>query len=215
SQADLMGTQILYDSGYTPQAMADFFDKLAKEHKGSKAEQWFSNHPIPENRVAKVKDEIKRIGPPLTNPQSDTTEFQRVRRLLLAMPARKAKPGANGSAAKPGATTPTPATPSAQMTELRIESIQLQHPNNCKPLVNGTNITLAPAGGVSEKGDLAYGMIIDVFMPQNARNLDQATDQFLSGLQKGNPAMKVVRSRIKTRVDSWPAQLTELSNDSP
>ena len=82
-------------------------------------------------------------------------------------------------------------------------------------MVDGSSITLAPPGGINEKGDLAYGMIIDVFTPQNARNLDQATDQFLATLQKGNPAMKVVRSRIQTRVDSWPAQRTELSNDSP
>jgi hypothetical protein len=58
-------------------------------------------------------------------------------------------------------------------------------------------------------------MIIDVFAPQNTRTLDQATDQFLAGLQRSNPAMKVVRSRVQTRVDSWPAQRTELSNDSP
>lgn len=215
SEADLMGTQILYDSGYAPQAMAEFFEKLAKEHKGSKAEQWFSNHPIPENRVAKVNEEIRRIGPPLTNPRYDSAEFQRIKKLLLAMPAPKAKPAASGTAAQPAANTPAPAPPSAQMTDLRIGSIQLQHPSNWKPVVNGANITLAPAGGLSEKDDLAYGMIIDVFMPQNARNLDQATDQFLSNLQKGNPAMKVVRSRIQTRVDSWPAQLTEFSNDSP
>jgi len=215
SEADLMGTQILYDSGYAPQAMAEFFDKLAREHKGSKAEQWFSNHPIPENRVAKVNDEIKRIGPPLTNPKYDSPEFQRIKKLLLAMPAPKPKTAANGTAATPAANTPAPAAPSAQLTDLRIGSIQLQHPSNWKPAVNGTNITLAPAGGASEKGDLAYGMILDVFMPQNARTLDQATDQFLSNLQKGNPAMKVVRSRIQTRVDGWPAQLTEISNDSP
>ena len=48
-----------------PKAMAEFFDKLAKEHKSSKADEWFSNHPIPENRVAKVNEEINRIGPPL------------------------------------------------------------------------------------------------------------------------------------------------------
>jgi Zn-dependent protease with chaperone function len=215
TQADLMGTQILYDTGYTPQAMAQFFEKLAREHKGSKTEQWFSNHPIPENRVTKVNEEIKRIGPPLASPRSDSTEFQRIKKLLLAMPAPKARTAANSTTAKPAANTPAPAAPSSQVTDLRIGGIQLQHPINWKPSVNGTNITLAPAGGINEKGDLSYGMIIDVFAPQNARNLDQATDQFLAGLQKGNPAMKVVRSRVQTRVDSWPAQLTEFSNDSP
>src|SRR5262245_23040228 len=35
TEADLMGTQILYDSRYDPRAMADFFEKLAKDHKGT------------------------------------------------------------------------------------------------------------------------------------------------------------------------------------
>jgi beta-barrel assembly-enhancing protease len=212
TDSDLMGTQILYDSGYDPRAMAEFFDKLAKEHKGSKAEEFFSNHPIPENRVARVNDEIRKIGPPLTNPRSDTADFQRIKKLLLAMPAPKGK--TPGTTAAPAPTSAPPA-PSAQVTDLRIGAIQLQHPSNWKPAVNGTNITLAPAGGVIGQGDLAYGMIVDVFAPQSARNLEQATDQFLSMLQRGNPAMKVVRSRVQTRVDSWPAQLTEFSNDSP
>jgi beta-barrel assembly-enhancing protease len=216
TDSDLMGTQILYDSGYDPKAMAEFFDKLAKEHKGSKAEEFFSNHPIPENRVARVNEEIRKIGPPLSNPRSDSADFQRVKKLLLAMPAPKPRTAANGTTA-PSSPAPAsaPPAPSAQVTDLRVASIQLQHPSNWKPAVNGTHIMLAPAGGTVAQGDLAYGMIADVFAPQNARNLEQATDQFLSTLQRGNPAMKVLRSRVQTRVDSWPAQLTEISNDSP
>ena len=91
SQADLMGTQILYDLGYAPRSMAEFFDKLAKEHRGSSMEQFFSNHPIPENRVAKVNAEIKKLGPELTNPKVDTPEFQRTKKILLAMPEPKPK----------------------------------------------------------------------------------------------------------------------------
>jgi beta-barrel assembly-enhancing protease len=100
SQADLMGTQILYDLGYAPRSMAEFFDKLAKEHKGSSMEQWFSNHPIPENRVAKVNAEIMKLGPELTNPKVDTPEFQRVKKMLLAMPAPKPKAKAAASGQK-------------------------------------------------------------------------------------------------------------------
>jgi predicted Zn-dependent protease len=92
SDADLMGTQILYDSGYAPRAMAEFFDKLAQEHKGSTIEQWFSNHPVPENRVAKVNAEIKRLGPELTNPKLTSPEFERSKKQLLAIPEPKQKP---------------------------------------------------------------------------------------------------------------------------
>jgi predicted Zn-dependent protease len=86
TQSDLLGTQILYDSGYNPAAMAQFFEKLAKQHKGSKTEQFFSNHPIPENRVAKVNEEIRRLGPAIRNPKVDSAGFQRVKRTMLALP---------------------------------------------------------------------------------------------------------------------------------
>ena len=81
-----MGTQILFDGGYDPRAMAQFFEKLAKEHKGSKTEQFFSNHPIPENRVAKVNNEISKIGAVPPNPRTDSPDFQTIKRALLAMP---------------------------------------------------------------------------------------------------------------------------------
>src|SRR6185503_14087708 len=38
TEADLIGTQILYDNGYEPHAMSEFFEKLAKESKSSKLE---------------------------------------------------------------------------------------------------------------------------------------------------------------------------------
>ena len=65
------------------------------------------------------------------------------------------------------------------------------------------------------KGDLAYGLIIDVFKPQNAGNLDQATTQFLDNLLKGNPSAKIIRTRVAAQVGGKPAELTELSNTSP
>jgi Zn-dependent protease with chaperone function len=207
SQADLMGTQILFDCGYDPAAMAVFFDKLAQDHKGSKSEQFFSNHPIPENRVRKVNDEITRIGAVPPNPRTDTAAFQRVKKLLLAMPdPPKPVPA--------GAATPPPA-PSTHLTDFQTSGIQLRHPDNWKSAVDGTNVTLAPAGGIVGKGDLAYGLIIDVFKPQNAGNLDQVTTQFIDSLLKGNTSAKIVRSKVAAQVGGKPAQLTELSNASP
>jgi Zn-dependent protease with chaperone function len=211
SQADLMGTQILYDNGYDPLAMVEFFDKLAKEHKGTKTEQFFSNHPIPENRIAKVSDEIKRIGPAPLNPHKDSEAFQRVKKLLLAMP----DPPKPSPASTTGPAPAAPAAPSTGMSDFQATGLQLRHPDNWKASVQGTNITLAPAGGVNEKGDLAYGMLIDVFKPTNTRDIDQATAQFLDGLRMGNPSIKIVRSKVPTQVGAQPAQLNELSNTSP
>jgi hypothetical protein len=216
TQSDLMGTQILYDLNYPPRAMAEFFDKLAKEHKGSGIEQFFSNHPIPENRIARVNEEIRKIGPELPNPRPDTPEFQRAKSILLAMPAPrpKAAAGATNTGAR-STTAQPPAAPSNRMIALRGQNIQLQHPENWKPAQDGTNIAIAPAGGADDKGNLGYGMVIDVFKPQNVRSLDEATSQLLEMLRQGNPNMKIVRSRVQGRVDNRPAQLTEITNDSP
>ena len=39
SQADIMATQILYDSGYDPRAMAQFFEKIQAEDKGGRPQE--------------------------------------------------------------------------------------------------------------------------------------------------------------------------------
>src|SRR5262245_60677916 len=86
SESDLIGTQILYDLGYDPKAMAEFFEKLAKENKGTRTEEFFSNHPIPENRVLKVNTEIKKLGPLPPTPRTDSPDFQEVKKIMLGLP---------------------------------------------------------------------------------------------------------------------------------
>src|SRR5215470_3396368 len=108
SEADLVGTQVLYDMGYDPRAMATFFDKLAKEHKGTNTEQFFSNHPIPENRVIKVNAEIRKLGPLPPTPRTDSPDFQEVKRIMLSLP----EPVKRDTKDTPGNTKP-PASPSA------------------------------------------------------------------------------------------------------
>jgi hypothetical protein len=215
TESDLMGTQILYDLGYQPRAMAEFFEKLAKEHKGSKAEEFFSNHPIPENRVTKVNAEMKRLGPLPPTPRTDSPDFQEVKRMMLSLPEPvKRDPKAASSNTTKGPAAAPPAPPSTRVVELNLGATRLRHPQNWKASVQGTRATLAPEGGVIS-GNLAYGMIVDVFQPQGARDLEQATAQLLNELKRGNLGMQTVRSRVQTRVDGRPALLAELLNDSP
>jgi len=56
AQADHVGAIILYKAGYNPQAMADFFQKLASE--GSTGPQFLSDHPNPGNREVAIQKEI-------------------------------------------------------------------------------------------------------------------------------------------------------------
>jgi hypothetical protein len=57
SQADTVGTIILYKAGYNPQGMADFFKTMgASGGKGSPT--FFSSHPDPSNRQQAVQKQI-------------------------------------------------------------------------------------------------------------------------------------------------------------
>src|SRR4030095_12703543 len=130
SEADLVGTQTLYDLGYDPKAMAEFFDKLAKEHKGTNTEQFFSNHPIPENRILKVNAEIKKLGPLPPSPRTDSPDFQEVKRIMLALP----EPAKRDPKAAPTNTSnqKAPAAPSSRMVELNLGGVRFRHPENWK-----------------------------------------------------------------------------------
>jgi Zn-dependent protease with chaperone function len=58
SQADSVGTIIMYKAGYNPQAMADFFVKLEQKY-GKGGMQWLSDHPNPGNRQTAIKQQIR------------------------------------------------------------------------------------------------------------------------------------------------------------
>ncbi len=87
TQADVMGTQVLYDAGYDARAMAQFFEKLQQESKAKYPPQFFSNHPNPAHRIERVDEEIDKLGGPPKNYKTDSLEFHDAKKRLLAMPA--------------------------------------------------------------------------------------------------------------------------------
>jgi predicted Zn-dependent protease len=64
SEADLLGTDIMYDAGYDPHALAEFFAKLEDQAggHGSELDQFFSDHPDPGNRVEAVNQEAATLA---------------------------------------------------------------------------------------------------------------------------------------------------------
>src|SRR5579884_3824859 len=82
SQADLIGVQILYDCGYDPRQMTNFFEILQTESgAGARASQFFSDHPNPENRIGNVDKEIVKLGGAPPDAVTDTPEFQQIKNL--------------------------------------------------------------------------------------------------------------------------------------
>jgi len=102
SEADYLGVQYMYKTGYDPQAFISFFEKIeAKDKKqpGTLAKVFASHPPTPE-RIARTQQEIKRILP--TEPQYivTTSEFDSIKARLASLQNRK-KPSQNVDPDKP------------------------------------------------------------------------------------------------------------------
>ncbi len=219
TQADVMGTQVLYDTGYDPRALAQFFEKLETEIKGKNPPEFFSDHPNPEHRLERVDQEVDKLGGAPRNAKRDSAEFEAIKREVLALPVvRKPVPG------EPGTVGP-PLAPSSNYIEHQSGAYSLKYPDNWKkyPDVNGEEVSFAPDRGVLDVGSghaaLAYGLIVgvqQVKLDSNDTNpLESGTRQVLDGLQQSNPKMKILRKADRVRLNGQPGLSTHLTNDSP
>ncbi|MEO6910779.1 MAG: M48 family metallopeptidase, partial [Edaphobacter sp.] len=80
-QADLLGVGILYDSGYDPRGLPQFFETIQAKY-GAGGAQFLSDHPNPGNRTEYVNAEIATL-PRLDHPVVTTAEFKRVHAVAL------------------------------------------------------------------------------------------------------------------------------------
>ncbi len=90
AEADYLGLQYMYATGYDPQAFIAFFEKVqAKEKKkpGSLSKA-FSTHPQTPDRIEKSQEEIAKILPQRDQYVDDTSEFQVVKSRLATLENR-------------------------------------------------------------------------------------------------------------------------------
>jgi predicted Zn-dependent protease len=102
SEADYLGVQYMYKTGYDPQAFITFFEKIeAKDKKqpGTLAKVFASHPPTPE-RIAHTQTEIKRILPMQPQYVVNTSEFDSVKARLATIQNRK-KPIQSNDSTKP------------------------------------------------------------------------------------------------------------------
>jgi hypothetical protein len=215
TQADLLGTQLLYDTGYNPNAMAEFFEKLNAADRGG-TPQFLSDHPNPDNRVGNVRKEIDKLGGAPPNSTRDTDEFRAIKAMVMGTGAPAARPRttSNQPAGRPGA---APERPSDRFILANVGDLTLRHPENWRGTNNSGAVTLAPNGGIIS-GSLTYGMMISQFRPTPSRNrqviLNDATDQLLAQLQRVNPQLRLGGRRVSTTIAGQNALSVELTNQT-
>src|SRR5262249_23056747 len=110
SEADRVGAKIMYEAGYDPRAMAQFFEKLEGE-TGKGGPQFLASHPNPGNRAEAVMEEISALPP--RNFTKDTPQFQEIRQIALKMHPYTAEQIAKMAELETSAGCPPSACPAA------------------------------------------------------------------------------------------------------
>lgn len=94
SEADLLGLQYMYKTGYDPTSFVDFFEKLLADQKRKPGtlSKLFSSHPPTGDRIEKTQDRIGEILPAKPQYVVSTSEFLDVQARLGAL-VRRTKTG--------------------------------------------------------------------------------------------------------------------------
>lgn len=201
SQADAVGAIILYKAGYNPQAMADFFQKLAAE--GGQPPQFLSDHPNPGNREQAIESEIRNWPP--QNYKTNSAEFQKTRQHALGLKvytgeeiAQGAKSGrwavlnkqngatfngapapTNTSASAPAPAAPSPSVseqsvlPSPRMLNADLGPLRLAHPENWEIVKpqRQGDFLTIAPRAGLTESGVAYGMLINSAAPPRGQRM--------------------------------------------
>jgi predicted Zn-dependent protease len=87
SEADFLGMEYMYKTGYDPQSFISFFEKIEAQEKkkpGAIAKA-FSSHPMTPDRVAAAQKEMATVLPPRDEYIVNTSEFDQVKARLASI----------------------------------------------------------------------------------------------------------------------------------
>jgi hypothetical protein len=213
TQADEVGAYILYQAGYDPHAMVQFFQIIARKYP-QRTLQFFSDHPDPENRIKDVDAEISQLGPP-RGEKTDSPEFEGAKQVLSAL----APPPEQKGTPKAYAKLQPPPSPSANLIRYDGKMFTLDYPDNWQVQHSEDSLALFPPGGMvtGAEGETAqaYGATVSVYVPQQGNwGLVDATQEVLESIRQSNPQMHVLQQG-GMNLRGNPAVSTLLQNDSP
>ena len=101
-EADLLGLQYDYASGYDPQAFVQFFEKLnVEKKKQSMIAKAFATHPMNVERIEAAQEEIRKYLPDRPEYIVDTSEFEQIKTRLASLENGRRIGGAKSEPGRP------------------------------------------------------------------------------------------------------------------
>ncbi len=224
TEADILGAQIMARAGYDPRDLANMFQTIERQSGGSSG-GFLSSHPSPANRYARINQEAQYLR--VTNPVRDTGDFSRIQSRLRGMgraPSMEeiARSGQRNPTGETTGNYPTnapvgrvdyPSTRYQSYSEFG-GAVRVSVPNNWRELGGNNSVWFAPEGGYGQAQNQAvytHGVNFGVAQTQS-RNLQQATDEFLSRLGQGNGNLRQRSGYQRTTVAGRSGLTTTLSN---
>jgi hypothetical protein len=209
-QADLEGVGILYDAGYDPRAMPQFFETIQAKY-GQGGAQFLSDHPNPGNRTEYVDREISSFVP-RDHYVTNTPEFAQMQKTVSGMHAYTAKevdsgvwkskepnqiPGTGVNQYNPSTppNTPIDMTGPRQWITFQGSGFSMQVPSTWQAAGDQDSAMVAPPGGIApsasgQGGNLVYGVLTDVYHPEQAAGGKDMFNELLAELGRENPGMQ-------------------------
>jgi Zn-dependent protease with chaperone function len=182
-QADVVGAQTMARAGYDPQDMVDFFEMLRAQQQRDpgKVARFFSSHPPPADRAARIRNEMKHLA---IRPTAPIGGFRQARAEIQAQPAAPpaqqiAQAGTappttgstDGRTGSEGQVTIEAPSSNYRTFEQRTGFFRIAVPENWVAYepAHGYGVTLAPKGGLVDAGtqerNLVVGMIVNHYDP--------------------------------------------------
>jgi hypothetical protein len=242
-QADLLGAGILYDAGYDPRGLPQFFETIQAKY-GAGGAQFLSDHPNPGNRTEYVNAEIATL-PPRTGAKVTSPEFARVHALAIKEKTYTAKEVQAGLWRQSGHYAATAGGPAQVISapagvqgggavRLSRSSLGIGDPMVAYPgrrfsinypagwqkaeAKDGT-VAFVPPNGAGEAG-IAYGVLIETVRLQNGvtdeASLARATTALVQQLSRQNEGLlQQVGQMTSLNLGGQAANAVELQGRSP
>ena len=228
TEADLLGARIMANAGYDPRDLANMFRTI--EAQGGGGGGWFSDHPSPANRYARINQEAQYL--PVQNRIADTREFFAIKERLRGYPRAQTMADIQRSGRRypdQGTEYPTgdrtnyPNTPlgrvdypsSRYRSYSEFGMVRLSVPDNWREISEQDSVWFAPQGAYGSSGNgqsvFTHGVNVGV-MQTRSRNLQQATNEYVSQLQQGNNNLRSRGGYQRTDVDGRYGLLLTLDN---
>jgi beta-barrel assembly-enhancing protease len=232
TEADLLGARIMANAGYDPRDLANMFRTIQAQGGGGGG--FLSDHPSSSDRYARINQEAQYLQ--VRDRVSDPREFSAIKERLRGYPRAQTmaeiqrsgrrypnQEGPNQGRDYPnGDRTGYPTTPrgrveypSSRYRNFNEGVFSVSVPENWRQVSEQGSLWFAPEGayGSSANGQpiFTHGVSFGTVQTRS-RNLQQATDEFINGLQQSSGNLRSRSGYQRTTVGGRSGLLITLGN---